>query len=728
MPKSGKNVIFEKDSLRGSNIKTIQCYSETQFRNAEKQLKRAGAPQGAQVQLVAVSKEGYTYSMVDAQEEESAILISVPENIKEFYGTVTSLEGEEIQITEIKERTFANCKKLEWVILPESILKIGYRAFDGCASLKGILIDTKEIITIGNQAFNGCGNLSFIASNAKKGIMEEDYAPELVDKAGIESCFYVPTNSEGYNNATNFDLESGVDGYQLVDIGGTAKMLYGMDSMGSDWLAIRGAGETPKEVSLAADTVEIFNGAMAGIQSETGAFVVNWEELEGLQWIDDSAFAGSELAGDISLAENSYLGNYAFKGCKNIHSMKIPGESIQIGEGVFNDCNNLTMVELGEANESNYASLYAGIFNGCEKLSKLIFDSELPFPLTTYGGEFRFNYNWSTDEEKEKLHIQIPEGTETQYIKEWRYSFSGYFTYYQMWNEVFWNLMGESGEIPSNKEVDINVEETLLNSENRIRTMLNSRLVEEPTDLYPYYWYDALVLVGAPSYIEELDLGTADMELPYGMAPEYIASNTFSKCKNLKHVIIPSTLYGIYTDAFEGVLSDQLILTFEGTQETEVPQFLMNDSQEPFTFGVDDSHLKIEVPEGTEYAYIRALEFPMLGYSDFNEWKEAIRDELKKSLDDEIPDDVLSVELEKRMPELIEIENHIRVMMGMNLIDKVEDLACEWRPAVDKEENKEEDSQVMDESGEQESNPEQEVIQQDENIQEDVSKAEEITE
>ena len=67
-------------------------------------------------------------------------------------------------------------------------------------------------------------------SYAKKAEVQDEYAPEIRDSAG-NSCFYVPTGAEGYTSSSvYFASESGVYGYEMVDIGGmehvTRHMIY----------------------------------------------------------------------------------------------------------------------------------------------------------------------------------------------------------------------------------------------------------------------------------------------------------------------------------------------------------------------------------------------------------------------------------------------------------------------------------------------------------------------
>ena len=550
--------------------------------------------------------------------------------------------------------------------------------------MAGVLIDTKDTITIGNQSFDGCSHLRFLASNAEHGIMEDGYDPIIrndSDMYGKEwNYFYVPTNSDGYTeNIIRFTEASGVAGFDVVDIGGDAKMLYGTDVFGSPWLGLRSGGKTSEEVHLPEDTIEIFSYAMCDLHSKTGAFTVNWDELSGLWAFDAGAFEGSDLAGDIILTENSMVFEEVFADCSNISSMKILGDDIYIGPGVFQNCTNLTSVEFGSSSYNE--ALSRNLFNNCNKLSDITFDSEVPFPLmvSSMGSPFQFNASWTLEEEKENLHIHVPAGSEEQYVKAWKYFFAGYYdssdtpAYIQMWNVVQMKYMDwETWEFPSDEEVDVYVEEELLEAENRIRDLLDIPTVSEPTDFYPYRlsYEGELTLLGVPSNTKELDLGTEDLGMPVGWYLDYIGSHAFSKAANLNHLVIPETLAGIYTDAFEGVTGEHLTLTFQGTTPLN---FMGWSTENPFRFGVDESNITIEVPQGSEEDYIRALEFPLLGYTDLYEMQESVRTELEEK-GQTVTEDELKEETVKR---LIAVENRIRKMMGMAQITSADELACE---------------------------------------------------
>ena len=277
MPENGAIVSFEENSLRGSNVETIQCYSKEQYDSIVRQLKDINASEDVKVQMIATSKEGYKYYMQATEDSNDVVLMSVPKNITQFEGNMTAEDGSKLQITEIGNEAFSECKSLQWVTLPESVKKIKTEAFEDCTALEGILIDSKDEIMIGDKSFDGCSSLRFVASNAKKGVMENDYQPEITDSYGTNNAknqyLYVPGDCIGYNKSCVSLISGGnqtIAGYRLKDLGNGSKMLYAVDDEENPWLAIRSGKTLPDQVTLPEQTTEIFSFAMADTISDSG--------------------------------------------------------------------------------------------------------------------------------------------------------------------------------------------------------------------------------------------------------------------------------------------------------------------------------------------------------------------------------------------------------------------------------------------------------------------------
>ena len=698
MPSGGGAVHLTEDSLADSGVKRILCYTQKQYNTAEKDLKEAGADADVQVELLATSQEGYRYALSSQGDEQQATLMEVPKdsNLTEFDGTVTAQDGTPIVLTEIGEHAFADCENLEWVTLPESVVKIGYEAFLNCTGLQGIMINAKDTITIGNHAFDGCDSIRFIASNAMTGIMEEGYAPQIKDSHYEESkttFFYVPTNCEGYfAGCTNFTEASGVYSYLLVDIDdqGVGKMLYGADETGQPWIALRSGSKVADQVVLPFNTVEIYAYAMADTRSPSGSYTINWDELWWIQYFDISCFEDSDLGGDIELGYNSWVFDRVFAGCKSLNTVSVPGYWIYLGADVFRNCTNVTAITLGATMND---TIYYGIMSGCDNLRDVTFQSWTPPTLLVYGVNsigYQFNYNWTQEEEAQKLRIHVPEGTEQDYIMAWRYSYAGFVqigdttAYDNMRMQIQMDHMDwDTWTYPTDEEVEAYLEVDLLEAENRVRTALGMELATEPTELYQYRLsYGIITLSTVPSYRTEISLDGTTLGFPYGWYLDNVGAGAFSRAKNLQKVTVPDSLVGFYENAFQGVESKDVTIEFEGVPTTIDLIGAFNGT--PFSWGIDDSYVHLKVPESIEIddvvytedqiidATIAAWMYAFSGYESEADLRSAVMWDLMDFDTFEFPtDEEVEAEMNRR---LLTGVNRLRSMFGLDPLDEMPDL------------------------------------------------------
>lgn len=696
MPEDGSTVLFEKNSLRGSNVQMIQCYTKEQYDSVAGQIEDAGSSDVV-VQLINTSKEGYRYCMQATEDSNEVVLMSVPKNITQFDSVMTTQEGERIPITQIGDEAFAQCKDLQWVTLSESIKKIGTEAFKDCTALEGMLIDSKDEITIGDESLDGCTSLRFIGSNAKKGIMENNYMPDITDSHGSASdpnrYFYVPGNCEGYNKAcvsVSSGSEIPLSGYCMKDLGDHTKALYGVDNKDNPWILMRAGTDFTDDIQLPEQTKEIFNYALADTTSPTGKYKIN---LDNVKAIDGGAFYGSDISGDITFANNVMLLDHAMQKCDNITSVILPGENVYLGDSVFNDCSSLESVKIEKMAKSS--AIRIGEFTGCNNLRDITLESTTAEKLGLSGDgsfPFQFNLDWTKQEEAEKLRIHIPDGSQTDYIKGWRYIYSGYVGMYDvsaydvMRQDIYFrNLNWETWEGPSDDEIDALQKEQLLTAENRIRKMLGMQEVDVPMDLYLYHESTDgfLTLADATTQEKEINLGTVDLEMPEGYYLDYLGTKTFRNAKNLTSLIVPENIIGMEDKVFADMESGTIKVSFE----SETPlKLMLNEEKEPYKFGLEEDKITIKVPKGCEEEYLRSWIFPMAGYEDASDMMAEVVADLSK--DGDLPE--IKTVYETMAQKLLPIENRLRKMMGMDEIRTIYEMCYkdDWKLAESGEETK----------------------------------------
>ena len=80
--------------------------------------------------------------------------------------TVT-VDNVEYQVTGIAAKAFKNSKKLQSIVIPDTITEIGASSFEGCKNLKSVTIG-KGVTSIGKNAFKNCKNLKKITVKSTK--------------------------------------------------------------------------------------------------------------------------------------------------------------------------------------------------------------------------------------------------------------------------------------------------------------------------------------------------------------------------------------------------------------------------------------------------------------------------------------------------------------------------------------------------------------------------------
>ena len=619
-------VTLEDGCFADSKVDTVLCRTETQVNAIRQQLNEQGLSDVIRTLLLQTSREGASY-YIDGSE---AVLVSAEEGTTEFKGTETAQNGTKVEITAIAGSAFENNKTIQWVTLPEKVVKIGSRAFYNCAALEGILIETKNTITIENQAFDACPTLYFVASNAKNGDMD-GYMVDIANRGPNNMALtqFIVTNrvEKGYTMQWQYFNNAYGDTLAVQDIGST-RMLYALDKGGTPRIAVRSGKTLEGEIKLADTIIEIYVEAMFGTE---GAYTLNWDELSFLQYIDSYAFAHSGLEG--SVVTNAILfDKYSFSST-NITELICMDRIREVDEMAFSGCKELTFVNWAEGFKWG-GTLFTNLFYGCDKLTCVEFKGSDPPKLSLYspGLAFVFNEDWTEEQEAEYIHIILPENdyeseqTVSDFVKAWRYSLLGFVgsdtdtAYQTMWDYVLWN------DVPFGEVEDIFIaadeilKEKLTVSENRVRNILGVASVTEPSDFYPFRvdWTGSITLLDAPSDIVSVYLGTNTLEIPEDWCLDYIGRGAFSHSKHLESVMFDNGFAGFEPDAFKGVESDTLRLNFS---DINPPALLLDEEGEPYTFGIDLDKLQISVfTAGDDSIYINYIEkwaYPLAGYTDY---------------------------------------------------------------------------------------------------------------
>lgn len=658
-------VVLEKNAFANSSVDTVLCRTEAQADKINQQLADWSLSKAIHAIALQTSKEGNTY-YINGNE---GVLLYGGSNTTEYRGLETAQNGEIVKITEIADGAFENNQSLQWAMLEQNVAKIGARAFYNCAALEGVFIQTEDSITIGDQAFDKCPSLYFVASNAKKGDVG-DYVIDICNKSsgGINlTQLFVTNQCEKDSYSEQWLCFDGSIGHTLAvyDIGST-KMLYALDADGIPDIAIRSGKTLTGKITLPEETLELYSQAMFGTE---GAYTLNWDTLPRLQYIDDYVFADTGLEGSVTTVAISF-GKHAFCAC-NITDLTCTQEVSEIDELAFAECKKLTRINL--ENGFHYDSmLHTDAFYGCEQLKRMEINSSAVPKLTLFnkGIPFTFNSDWTNEEEA--AYILFPEkyaqdeSIVQDFVKKWRYAMLGYMV---IGNSQPYDLLYEDiflKELPFDiamedryKMADAIIKERLLEIENRIRDILGAAHVAEPSEFYPHRIdrNDCITLVGAPSDIKKTFLGSKALDIPDGWCLDYLGKGAFSNTKNLESVIFDNGFAGIEQDAFQGVESETLQLTF---YDATPPALLLDTEGKPFDFGIDIERLHInsfDADAGIDF--IRKWAYPLAGYENYEKMYSAMRQSMIESAEN--PAEITTEAVHEKMTEiLLPIENQLR--------------------------------------------------------------------
>ena len=91
--------------------------------------------------------------------EKKAKKVTIPKTV--------TINNVKYQVTGIAAKAFKNSKKLQSIVIPDTITEIGASSFEGCKNLKSVTIG-KNVTSIGKNAFKNCKNLKKITVKSIK--------------------------------------------------------------------------------------------------------------------------------------------------------------------------------------------------------------------------------------------------------------------------------------------------------------------------------------------------------------------------------------------------------------------------------------------------------------------------------------------------------------------------------------------------------------------------------
>ena len=278
---------------------------------------------------------------------EDKINVVIPENVT-YNGAIYKVVG-------IGSYGFGSSSKLESVVLPPSLTRIGVSAFNGCTNLKTVNLP-EGVKSIGQTAFKECSKLTSI--NLPNSIT-------YIGRQAFELCESL-TSIAIPNTLTSIDQGtfSGCRRLTAIDLPNS------ITSIGSE--AFKSCEELIS-IDLPKNLTNIDPFAFQDCSKLTSI-----ELPSSINSIESYSFDGCSSLSSVTLPKGLIsIGNYAFRGCTNLIFIDLPNTVTSIGEGAFEKCSALTSIDLS----NTLTKIGSGAFRDCSMLRSIT----LPESVTSIG-------------------------------------------------------------------------------------------------------------------------------------------------------------------------------------------------------------------------------------------------------------------------------------------------------------------------------------------------------
>lgn len=302
-----------------------------------------------------------------------------------------------LEVVTVPQEVFSNNADITGVTFPETVRFINENAFRNCANLASVkfLCGTDKTLEIQSCAFYDCPKLKEVTipkkatvSNAfgyvDKTVEEEGYSYTYSEKLDDFKIYcYYMTEGHDYAKENGFE-------YEVIDIKETDGFAYVVEQETS-WVYDE---ETDREKRVTSDYANIIGYTGAG-----GKVSIP-EKLDGytVRYIGYEAFMdNADITGVVIPETVGYVRSSAFNGCEKLSSVVFDDDCVTSVEPyAFANCPSLKEVTLPRnimLDNEGYAFGYQGSFDDCEKINGFKINCYYKTSAHEYAKENGFDFN-----------------------------------------------------------------------------------------------------------------------------------------------------------------------------------------------------------------------------------------------------------------------------------------------------------------------------------------------
>ena len=263
----------------------------------------------------------------------------------------------------IAPSAFINCIDIVSIVIPETVLIIGDRAFEGCYKLLEVYNYSQSLDIKKGDIENGYVGFYaedvYTAENESK-LFKNSKGDILYKKDGKKTLISAGETAENVN-ISNVDYIGNYAFYKNEKIK-SVTISNGVEKIGDKAFEFC---SNLNSIKLAPSITKIGSEAFSYCKNLES---IVFEDESELKTIGANAFSGNILLKNITLPSKlENIGTMAFASCYNLEKIEIPSSVKFISYGAFFDCYNMLSATI----HNKDLSIYDGAFTNCYKLVEI---------------------------------------------------------------------------------------------------------------------------------------------------------------------------------------------------------------------------------------------------------------------------------------------------------------------------------------------------------------------